>query len=391
MTFASKAVAMRSTMAALLFSVLLLTPGCGIVNAISDHFAGAVGISETGTVISRRANIRSSYAVVAADVLELRRGQMLDIMDEVEFEKVLWYRVRAMDENNTEGWIEAQHIIKEDALDKSRKLAGEEQDKLAQATGQLRAISNLRLTPEQNDDNILLKLDSGSTFEIVGWVYVPKEKTDEDIEQDKENAAARTIEEPQRLNEKYDMWYKIRLDPSVSPAPMGWVFGRQVALQVPSDIVYYQSNDRKFVTWQTLDESVTRRPRDDEDGNNLPEITKPGSWVILSRTNEVRAIKGVEPEFDGILILGFDKYNEEHYTVYSTRRKRIVVWGMLPIKVEGAGDNKSFTVSLRDKNTGRMVEKRFELYKDRNRRLRVTPPEDMESVSTERRRRRRRR
>jgi SH3-like domain-containing protein len=40
--------------------------------------------------------------------LEVKRGETLDILDETNFEKVHWYRVRAHDEDNTEGWIEAQ-------------------------------------------------------------------------------------------------------------------------------------------------------------------------------------------------------------------------------------------------------------------------------------------
>ena len=181
------------------------------------------------------------------------------------------------------------------------------------------------------------------------------------------------------------MWYKIRLDPSVSPAPMGWVFGRQIELQVPSDIVYFQSNDRKFVTWLRLDDLPA--PPAGTPKDTAARISRPGSWVILSRTNEVKAIDGKEPDFDGILVLGFDKYNEEHYTVFSTRRERYDVWGVLPMKLEGAGDNKAFTVNLRETEGGKMVEKRFEVYRDRNRRLRVTVPEDIDAVAIRERKR----
>lgn len=357
------------------------------MSAISDTFLGAVGVQESGTVISQRANIRSSYAVVAAEVLEVKRGQELEIQEEVNFEGVVWYRVRANDEDQTEGWIEAQHVIKEDSLEKSRKLASEEQQLQAQAAGQLRATSNLRLTPAQADDNILLQLDSGSTFEIVDWQYVPKAPDEsKDEEQNEEIAAAGREGNPEKLDDKYDMWYKIRLDPSVSPAPMGWVYGRQVELQVPSDIVYYQSNDRKFVTWLRLDDLPAATPESGQK-DTAAKISKPGSWVILSRTNDVKAMDGVEPDFDGILVLGFDKYNEEHYTVYSTRRERFDVWGQLPVKMDGTGDNKNFTVNLRNAETGKMELKQFTVTRDKNRRLRVTAPEDIDAVAFRDRRR----
>jgi hypothetical protein len=65
--------------------------------------------------------------------------------------------------------------------------------------------------------------------------------------------AAREEGEPEKLEDKYDIWYLVRLDPSISPAPAGWLFGRQVELVVPNDIIFYQENNRKFVTWQRLD------------------------------------------------------------------------------------------------------------------------------------------
>ena len=357
----------------------LFMNGCGLIDLATENLFSVVGLNLTGTVISQRANIRSSYAVVAADLLEVKRGQQLEILTEFEDDsKVLWYRVRANDEDQTEGWIEAQHVIKEDSLDKSRQLAMAESERQPQAIGQLRAESNLRLTPEVSNDNILLRLDNGASFEVIDWKFVPlvKEESEEPENEEIKAAEEDKKDEPAKLSEVYDMWYKVRLAPSASPAPMGWVFGRQVSLQIPSEIVYFQTNDRKFVTWQRLDDRKTNVLPDKTDGPNL-DLPKPGSWVILSRTDEVKAIDGVEPDFDGILVLGFDKYNEEHYTAYHTRREKIDVWGRLPLKVEGVGDEKSFTVNIRNADTGAMEEKRFVLFKDKNKRLRVTPPEGL--------------
>jgi hypothetical protein len=365
----------------LIFGIILFgttaLSGCGLIDTATQNISSVVGLNQTGTVISKRANIRSSYAVVAADLLEVKRGEQLEVLDETTFEKVSWYRVRANDDDQTEGWIEAQHIIIEESLDKSKKLAEEEANRQPQATGQLRAASNLRLDPQVAEDNILLRLDNGATFQIIDWKFVAK--SEEDIEKEPENEDIKAAkeddkDEPKKLDDIYDIWYKVRLDPSISPAPMGWVFGRQVELQVPSDIVYYQTNDRKFITWQRLDDAG--------DDDNLSKdtgakISKPGSWVVLSRTDEVKAIDGVEPDFDGILVLGFDKVNQEHYTAYSTRRERFQVWGRLPLTVEGTGDNRTFSLRIRNPQSGEVEEKRFVTFKDKNGRLRVTPPEGL--------------
>ena len=358
---------------------IVMVPGCGVLDSAVSGVSSIVGLSDTATVISKTAQIRTSYAVVAGDLLEVKRGERLDVLDQIEFEKVLWYRVRARDDVKTEGWIEAQHVITNDVLEKSRTLAEEYKDLPPQAAGQLRAASNLRLAPDMSAENILFKLANGSTFEIMAWKFVPKQEEVADVDdaakgeqkqskrtRNEEIEAAKEAGEPEKLDEKYDVWYKVRLDPSVSPAPAGWLFGRQVELQVPSDIVIFQANNRKFVTWQRLDTEAANKVVASD------KISTPGNWVILSRTNQVKAVDGVEPDFDGILVLAFDKYDQSYYTVWRTTGD---VWGTLPLKVEGQGDNKTFIVQLRNAE-GAMSEKRFVVYRDKSR-IKVTPPEDI--------------
>lgn len=360
--------------------VSVATISCSLVSSAVENFTSVVGLSETATVTANTAQIRSSYAVVAADLLEVKRGERLDVLDQVEFEKVLWYRVRANDEDKTEGWIEAQNIITSELLEKSKEISREDNDLPAQATGQLRAASNLRLTPELNDTNLIYRLDNGSPFEVIDWQYVlkdlsivnddssasgPKKVKNPEIE------AAKDKNEPEKIEDKYDIWYRVRLDPSVSPAPAGWLFGRQVELQVPSDIVFYQNNAKKFVTWQRLD-SVSSDDKAIQ--NTSVKISRPGSWVILSRTNEVKARDGVEPDFDGILFLGYDKIRQEHYTI-----KRVEgVWGLIPLKVEGSGDQRTVSVQILT-TSGKVEEKRFPVFRESGN-LKTTVPEGIQII-----------
>ena len=228
-------------------------------------------------------------------------------------------------------------------------------------------------------ENVMFKLPNGSIFEIMSWKFVPKQEVpdvddapkgqqktgkrskNEDIEAAKEG-------EPEKLEDKYDVWYLVRLDPSVSAAPAGWLFGRQVELQVPTDIAFFQQNNHKFVTWQRLDaDSANKVGAGDKS-------LAPGSWVVLSRSNFSKPIDGVEPDFDAILVLAFDKYDQTYFTVWRST-PGMEVWGTLPLVVDGKGDNKTFTVKLRNPS-GQMDEKRFVVFKDKNR-LKVTPPEDI--------------
>lgn len=372
----------RSTVLGVLVLLVCFSAGCGFIDQAVSGVSNMVGLNDTATVIAKTAQIRTSYAVVAADLLEVKRGDRLDLLDEVEFEKVLWYRVRAHDETKTEGWIEAQNVITSDVMDKSKKLAEEFKDVPAQASGQLRAASNLRLAPDMSPENVLFKLANGSNFEIMGWKYVPKQDVPDVDDSNKSAAnqskdsknedieAAKEGDQIDKLDDKYDIWYKVRLDPSVSPAPAGWLFGRQVELQVPSDIIYFQPNNRKFVAWQRLD-------AENADKGAVGRASTPGNWVVLYRSNAVKAIDGVEPDFDGIQILAFDKYDQNYYTAYRTSGD---VWGLLPLRIEGTGDNKTFTVQLRGPD-GKMVEKRFTAFKDKSR-VKITPPEDIAQFQT---------
>src|SRR5437879_2550209 len=205
---------------AVVLSVALLLVGCSAIARTGG----------SGVVVSRTAQIRSSTAVVAADLLEVNRGDAVDILDSLDIpdpndntKKELWYRVRARDVEKTEGWIEARNIMPDAVLAKSRKLADEDKNIQAQGTGQLHASSNLRLTPDRSkDDNIMMRLDSGSSFEIVGWTRVAKFKGAETSESDTapkpgtatNKKTSESDEENPEDQETTELWYKVRLAPS---------------------------------------------------------------------------------------------------------------------------------------------------------------------------------
>jgi hypothetical protein len=344
--------------------------------------------TSTGVVVTRRAQIRSSTAVVAADLLQVNRGDEVDLLESTDVadpsdstRKERWLRVRARDEDATEGWIESRNIMQEDVLEASKKLAAEDDGVPAQATGQLRASSNLRLTPDRSgNENIMMRLDSGSSFDIVGWKRVPKPKSSEAIESDiapKAGSAqqgsaqgsaksGKQNDDSTETEETNELWYKVRLPAASSPAPAGWIYGKQVELSVPSDIIFYRTG-REFVAWQRLDgEAKDLSPATDK---NAARDVKPGSWLILEKSSSSQPHTLDEPDFDRIYVLGYDKRNQEHYTAYRSPDLK----GFLPAKVEGRGDNKTFTLRLQD-DSGVVKDAQYTLYKDARGVLKVTPP-----------------
>jgi hypothetical protein len=341
---------------------------CVIAGAMAGCSTLAGKLNDTGVVIARRAQIRSSTAVVAADLVEVSRGDVIDIIDSETVENEKWLFVRAHDIENTEGWIEARNIMPQEVLNKARKLAEEDKEIPPQATGQLRAGSNLRLSPDYtNSDNILMKLESGSSFEIVGWKRVPKPKGAETKESDDAPKAGsaqtsggrrtRDADAEKEPEEAYELWYKVRLAPSVSPVPAGWVYAKQVELSVPSDIIFYRTG-REFVAWRRLDDDTSASSNAPKDKDAAKE-EKPGSWVILEKGSSSGPRSPDEPDFDRIYVLGYDKYRQEHYTAYRSPD----VKGFFPLRVEGQGDNKTFSVRIQG-DDGQIKEAKYALYKD---------------------------
>jgi hypothetical protein len=364
-----------------LLAAAIFAAGC---TAIAGH-------TSTGAVVSRSAQIRSSTAVVAADLLEVNRGDTVDIIDTLDVpdpsdnsKRERWYRVRGRDHENTEGWIEARNIMPDEVLAKSQKLSDEDKDLQAQATGQLHAGSNLRLSPDRsNNENIMMRLDSGSSFEIIGWKRVPKFKGAEGAESDTAPKAGTASNSNKKIQsdddensedkETTELWYKVRLSPSISPAPEGWIFGKQVELMVPSDIIYYRTG-REFVAWRRLDEDTS-----DDSSTKTKDVAKdsrPGSWVILEKSNSKDEPHKIdEPDFDRIYVLGYEKHDQDHYTAFRSPD----VEGYLPLRIEGKGANKTFTVKVKD-SSGQVKDMTFKLYRDDHGVMRITPPDEMKAV-----------
>ncbi|MCA1591916.1 MAG: SH3 domain-containing protein [Acidobacteria bacterium] len=327
------------------------------------------GKEETGVVIARRAQVRSSSAIVAADLKEVVRGDELDILDSTTASETneRWLRVRTRDAEGTEGWIEARNVISQQMAERSRQLAREDEGVPAQASGQLRASTNVRLSPDRSrDDNILMRLESGSVFDIISWKRMPKPKTEEEtVSDDAPKAGAaesgrarrkKESDEPKEPEDTEELWYKVRLPHAISPAPAGWVYGKQVELKVPSDIIFYRTG-REFVAWHKLDadeEDASQPSPKDKDA--AAKDMHPGSWVILEKSSTGDNNGPDAPDFDRIYVLGYDKDRQEHYTAY--RSPDLV--GHLPLLVEGRGDTRTFIVKAQ--NEGQLKDVRFKTH-----------------------------
>ena len=360
--------------------LLILGCGCGTL-ARKD---------ETCVVMAQRAQVRSSTAVVAADLKEVVRGDTLDVLDSLTVPETgeSWLRVRVRDDEGTEGWIEARNVISQEMVERSREIAKEDEAIPAQASGQLRASTNIRFSPDRNgNDNILMKLESGARFEIVGWKRVPRPKSLETTESDdapKAGAAEpgtvrrkRESERPKEPEDVNEIWYKVRLPASISPAPAGWIFGKQVELTVPSDIIFYRTG-REFVAWQRLDAESDDMQKVALKDKDAAKDARPGSWVILEKSATGETNSPESPDFDRIFVLGYDKDRQEHYTAYRSPDLN----GFLPLRIERNGEVKNFTVRIQV--DGQFKDARFKAYTNERGLLKVESLGDLPKTSKSR-------
>jgi hypothetical protein len=117
----------------------------------------------------------------------------------------------------------------------------------------------------------MMRLDSGSSFDIISWKRVPKPKSSRRsratwrqkraaAQQGSTAKSGQQGDEPKEQDETNELWYKVRLTNEASPAPAGWIYGKQVELAVPSDIIFYRTG-REFVAWQRLDGETNDKKR----------------------------------------------------------------------------------------------------------------------------------
>lgn len=301
----------RVLVAGLIALAGLCLAGCGMLG-------GDQQIDE-GVVIAPKLKIKSSTAMVALDLAELKRGDRLEILEQTEVKTPTrtdeWYKVRTKAKDPIIGWVEARYVINKAVVDKIDDLYEKSKQTPSQGIGRLKVQTKLRIEP---GGDVATHLSRGTYVDIVGKartiVKPEKQQTSEGNDEPAEEPEARTV-----------LWYQIRLgDSDVLRA--GWVGAQQVQLDVPDEILHLEGEGRRFTGWIVFDQTRTKKGE--------PRNTYIGLMKSLSTEGPI--------DFTRIWVLNYAPDEGRYIGSYIEDKLR----GMLPVTISPRG----FTIHELDEN-----------------------------------------
>ena len=317
----------------------ILLAGCGLLSSDSKI--------DEGIVNAPKLKIRSSTALAALDLAEVKRGDRLEILEQAQVKTPTrtneWYKVRTKTKDATEGWVEARYVINKSIVDKTQELYEKSKGVTSQGTGRLKVQTRLRA---EAGGDVITYLSRGMMVDIVGKARttVKPEKqqdTDADESEDADEPETRTV-----------IWYQIRL-PESEVLRAGWVGAQQVQLDTPDEILYLEGDGRRFTGWVVFDQTKTKKgePKDNyialmKNLSTEGPIDFTRLWILIYSPAQGRYVSA---PIDGS-------------TVQDGLR------GLLPVTVHP--DNRGFTIHELDEN-GKAVAAEYEAVRTDASHLRV--------------------
>lgn len=274
---------------------------------------------EQGVVLAEKAEVRNSTGIVAASIKEVKRGEVLDILERRTANQQDYVQVRLPGGENLEGWLEARFIISKRIVDECNKLDTDWKDIPTQAVGKTKDKLKLRLKPGRNSEVITL-LSANTKLSIVGRARAERQAEEKDKTTDPKNDGV-----------KYDDWYKVRLEDN-SVIKAGWIYADSVEITPPEAIVSLPGAGRRFIAWESFGEEVK-----DTEINSVQK-----NYFILDK---YAYSKEEEIDFDRVYVIAWDLETHGYKSILIESQ----VKGLYPLKVEKTSTGYIFTVSLLNK------------------------------------------
>jgi hypothetical protein len=331
---------------------------------------------DEGIVRSETADVYSSTALVALKVATVKRGDVLDILRKEDVtgptSTETWLQVRLKDDAETNGWIEARHVVRQDVVNQTAEIAGKPDEMPSIARGRLKVNQRLRLQAGR-DSPVAVTLARGTEFDITGKAQtsfrpekakpkpgVTATNTDQDDEP----------EEPDEPEEQTDVWYRVRLDEGAIIRG-GWILAQSVSLEVPDEILHLEGEGRRFVAWLNVGNTLDPKARDASQAQR-------NNYVTFMR----RGTAPGDVDYERIYCLFWDADARSYYAPYVDSDLR----GVFPVAYRDEGGRKIITANVLDAEN-KPVPIELEIIgtgKGKSTVRRITPPVKGERISSRR-------
>lgn len=269
-----------------------------------------------GVVIAIKEPLRSSTAAVALDIAELKRGDLVEILEQANIKTPTrvkeWYKIRTKSTDPLVGWVEARSIIDQAVVDKTEELYEQSQQIPSQGRGRLKVQTRLRIEP---GGDVITLLSRGTMVDIAGKArssYKPET-------QPVEGGIDETSEEPETRSV---LWYQVRL-PDSDVLHAGWVGAQQVELDVPEEILHLEGEGRRFTGWVIIDQT---KSKSGETKNN---------YIGLMKHIDI----GGPIDFTRLWVLIYSPGDGRYFGAYIKDGLR----GTLPVTLEGSSGRRTFS------------------------------------------------
>lgn len=309
-------------------------------------------INETAYVIPEKLKVRSAVAEASRTVGELSGGDKVTVSDRARSEDGSnWSKINGP--AGQSGWVETKNLVKEEIVEQSRKIAEELSGIPAQAIGKSKASLKLRLSADRaSDDNVATLLPSGTMLEILARDRKPRPGNLPAAQTPAPDKGSRDKNSSEANAVRYDEWFKVRLkDYAVLPA--GWIYGGSVELDIPGEILYFASTDRKIVGWQKI---ATLKGDDSKSGDH---------FLVLER----KLFKADDrADFDRVKVLAYDPRTRNYGTPF-----RDEVLGRFPVILKMEGTRGGFSIDAIDQG-GQQQKREYAIEMLDGGRVKVTKP-----------------
>lgn len=306
-----------------------------VVAGCKSEFSGK---AEYVYVAAPEAALRDRVATIYNKTGTVHNGDRLQVVERLQNRRF----VRVRTSRGEEGWLQERYLASQQTFDQFQRLAEQFKDAPAQGSATIEQTANLHALPGRKTEH-LFQLQEKQKVEMLERRTVDRNASapatkDQDSESESSGSDSSSEETSSKSAQAlWDDWWLVR----DSNQHVGWVLGRALYLEVPTDVAQYAEGQR-IVAAFSLDEV-------EDQGKKVGEFL-----VLFTEPKD-----GMPYDFDQVRVFTWNVRKHRYETAYRERN----LDGSLPVTLgrqnfEKEGTLRTFTLRLKDAD-GRLVEQTY--------------------------------